>query len=73
MRKIVTTTAGCVLALSALTACGSGSDGPDSDCEPAHPDLKTVTNGALTVSTYNFPPFVMLDGTEMSGVEGMGR
>ncbi|MET0457261.1 MAG: transporter substrate-binding domain-containing protein [Mycobacterium sp.] len=65
--------AGVLLTLTALTGCGSGSTNEttaQSDCTPAHSGLKTVTPGSLTAATFNFPPFLVVDGTEVSGVEG---
>jgi polar amino acid transport system substrate-binding protein len=72
MRKLLTSVSGALLALTALSACGSDSDASATggDCTPAHEGLKTVSPGTLTAATYNFPPFVKLDGTNASGVEG---
>ena len=64
-----------VAALTALSlaACSGGSDdtaGGSDDCTPAHPDLQTVSEGQLTVATYDFPPLSIVDGDTMTGVEG---
>lgn len=65
--------AAATLALTAaLTACGSNSGDaqPASDCTPAHPGLRTVAPGTLTAATYNFPPFLAVEGTSVAGIEG---
>jgi polar amino acid transport system substrate-binding protein len=71
--KMLAGAGGVALVLATLTGCGSDSDGgaaTSGSCTPAHEDLKTVRSGFLTTATYNFPPFVKLDGTNMSGLEG---
>lgn len=72
MRQILACTAGALLLLLAVTACGTASDGAESarDCTPAHPGVSTVRPGALTVATFNFPPFLVVEGTSVSGIEG---
>jgi polar amino acid transport system substrate-binding protein len=59
-----------LLAVS-LTACG-GSDtaGGASDCKPAHSDLKTITEGELTVASYDYAPATILEGEGVTGMEG---
>ncbi|WP_449278909.1 substrate-binding periplasmic protein [Leucobacter sp. GX24907] len=60
------------LAAVSLAACSGGEDitaGGD-NCTPAHPDLQTVEEGKLTVAAYDFPPFMSINGEELSGVEG---
>ncbi|GAB3073464.1 substrate-binding periplasmic protein [Nocardioides zeae] len=63
-----------VLLAAALSACGGGggSSSVSEDCEPAHADLSTVTDGTLLVSTYVSPPYTELDraGGELGGVDG---
>jgi polar amino acid transport system substrate-binding protein len=76
-RRIVTTAGAAVLGLSALAGCGSSAGGsstdaagPDGSCSPAHEGLTTVAEGVLTTATYNFPPFVKVEGTQVGGLEG---
>ncbi len=72
--RIILRTSAAVFGLAALTACGSspgssaGSGG--GSCTPAHEGLTTVVDGTLTTATYNFPPFVQVDGTNVGGLEG---
>ncbi|MDQ0618735.1 substrate-binding periplasmic protein [Arthrobacter globiformis] len=54
-----------VRALSAGTAAGSASG-----CTPAHKDLKTVTPGELTAASYDYAPATILDGDNVTGMEG---
>ncbi|BBY62586.1 substrate-binding periplasmic protein [Mycolicibacterium helvum] len=73
MRRTLSSTAGAaLLLLTALTACNTASNGQQSarDCTAAHPGISTVRPGSLTVATYNFPPFLVVDGTSVSGIEG---
>lgn len=63
-----------LIALAALTGCSSGggesSAGVDGDCTPAH-EFDTVTEGTLTVATYDFLPYTKIESdTELSGIEG---
>lgn len=72
MKKLAAGAMGLGLAIS-LSSCGSdAADSPSAgkDCTAAHPGLETVRDGALTVATYNFPPFVELAGETAAGVEG---
>ncbi|MDF2824906.1 MAG: hypothetical protein K0R68_2314, partial [Mycobacterium sp.] len=72
MRHTLISVAATVTLAAALTACGSATDGAQSaqDCTPEHPGLSTVTPGTLTVATYNFPPFLVVEGTSVAGIEG---
>jgi polar amino acid transport system substrate-binding protein len=73
MHKTLAGVGGVTLVLAMLTGCGSDSGAgaaADGSCTPVHDDLKTARSGVLTTATYNFPPFVKLDGTEVSGLEG---
>ena len=73
MHKMLAGTGGVALVLALLTGCGSDSGAgatKDGSCTPAHEDLKTVRSGVLLTATYNFPPFVKLDGANVSGLEG---
>ena len=72
MRHTLISVAATVTLAAALTACGSATDGAQSaqDCTPVHPGLSTVTPGTLTVATYNFPPFLVVEGTSVAGIEG---
>jgi polar amino acid transport system substrate-binding protein len=69
-RAISAGTAAGLLAIT-LAACG-GSDnaGSSSDCKPAHEGLKTVTDGELTVASYDFAPSTILEGDNVKGTEG---
>ncbi|MGP0224055.1 substrate-binding periplasmic protein [Paenarthrobacter sp. NCHU4564] len=54
----------------ALTGCSTSADASvDPSCTPKH-SFRTITQGTLTVSTYDFAPHMKLDGTKLSGVEG---
>lgn len=59
------------LALGTLTACSQSATGSavDASCEPEH-EFSTVTEGTLTVATYDFAPHMILDGDKLSGIEG---
>ncbi len=59
-----------MLAIS-LTACG-GNDtaGTATDCTPAHNDLQTITPGELTVASYDYAPATILEGDNVTGMEG---
>jgi polar amino acid transport system substrate-binding protein len=72
MRTSLIGAAAAIALTAALTSCGSNSGDAQSasDCTPAHPGLKTVTPGTLTVATYNFPPFLVVNGTSVAGIEG---
>ncbi|GAB3063598.1 substrate-binding periplasmic protein [Sediminivirga luteola] len=66
----------------ALTACNDEAPAPGDepgaqaagsvaeDCTPQHPDIETIREGALTVAQYEYPPFSMLEGETLTGVEG---
>lgn len=70
IRALSAGTAAGLFAIS-LTACGgSTSTGNSSDCTPAHPDLKTITEGELTVASYDYAPATILDGDNVTGMEG---
>ncbi|MCP1415525.1 ABC transporter substrate-binding protein [Paenarthrobacter sp. A20] len=59
-----------LLAIS-LSACGGNvAASSESSCTPAHKDLKTVTEGELTVASYDFAPATILNGDTLSGMEG---
>ncbi|MBT2550945.1 ABC transporter substrate-binding protein [Arthrobacter sp. ISL-65] len=70
VRALSAGTAAGLLAIS-LTACG-GSDtaGSASGCTPAHKDLKTVTPGELTAASYDYAPATILNGDNVTGMEG---
>jgi polar amino acid transport system substrate-binding protein len=70
VRALSAGTAVGLLAIS-LTACG-GSDtaGSTSNCTPAHKDLKTLTPGELTVASYDYAPATILNGDNVTGMEG---
>lgn len=72
MNKLMKSALVALLAGAGLTACGSSAadSAAGGDCTPAHEGLKTVQPGTLTVATYNFAPFVTLEGVKAGGVEG---
>jgi polar amino acid transport system substrate-binding protein len=73
MQKMLAGAGGALLVLTMLTGCGGGSGNDTAggaSCSPAHDGLRTVRQGVLTTATYNFPPFIKLDGTKVGGVEG---
>ncbi|MBM7518026.1 substrate-binding periplasmic protein [Nocardioides nitrophenolicus] len=63
-----------VLATAAVSGCGSsdepGASAPPADCEPAHPEVKTLSKGELSVLVYVTPPYTVKDGDTYAGVEG---
>lgn len=71
VRALSAGTAAGLLAIS-LTACGGGNEtaGPASDCTPAHSDLQTITPGELTVASYDYPPATIVQGDNVTGMEG---
>ncbi|WP_449276857.1 substrate-binding periplasmic protein [Leucobacter sp. GX24907] len=63
-----------LLAMAALAGCSSGGTASNAevadDCTPAH-EFETVSEGTLTVATYDFLPYTQIDSaTELSGIEG---
>jgi polar amino acid transport system substrate-binding protein len=70
MRTLSAGTAAGLLAIS-LTACG-GTDtaGTAADCTPAHEGLQTVTEGELTVASYDYYPATKVEGDNVTGLEG---
>ncbi|MFK4639388.1 substrate-binding periplasmic protein [Paenarthrobacter histidinolovorans] len=58
-----------MLAMS-LAACGGSEAASSSDCTPAHADLKTITEGELTVASYDYAPATILSGENVTGMEG---
>ena len=70
VRTLSAGTAAGLLAIS-LTACGgSNAAGGASDCTPAHEGLKTITDGELTVASYDYAPATILEGDNVTGMEG---
>jgi polar amino acid transport system substrate-binding protein len=69
MRHLTTLLAAAVVALTALTGCGSSSGGVAADCKPEH-KFSTVKSGTLTVATFDLPPFTKIEGSKITGVEG---
>jgi polar amino acid transport system substrate-binding protein len=70
VRALSAGTAAGLLAIS-LSACGgSESAGGSSDCKPAHEGLKTINDGELTVASYDYAPATILDGDNVTGMEG---
>lgn len=48
---------------------GSGGSSAPADCTPQH-QFKTIDEGTLTVATYVFPPHTLIEGDQLSGIEG---
>ena len=69
-RTLSAGTAAGLLAISLAACGGSDSAGGSSDCKPAHQGLKTVTDGELTVASYDFAPSTILEGDNVKGTEG---
>jgi polar amino acid transport system substrate-binding protein len=70
MRVVTAGSAAGLLAIS-LTACGgSENSSVASDCKPAHSDLKTLTQGELTVASYDYAPATIVQGDNVTGMEG---
>jgi polar amino acid transport system substrate-binding protein len=70
MRVVTAGSAAGLLAIS-LTACGgSENSSVASDCKPAHSDLKTITQGELTVASYDYAPATIVQGDNVTGMEG---
>ncbi|UKA56352.1 transporter substrate-binding domain-containing protein [Arthrobacter sp. FW305-BF8] len=70
MRALSAGSAAGLLAIS-LSACGGSSTaGSSADCTPAHKDLKTITEGELTVASYDYAPATILNGDSVTGMEG---
>jgi len=70
----IRTVAGLAAAALAVVATGcSGSSGTPSgapeNCTPQH-QFSTVTEGTLTVATYQFAPHTLINGDQLSGIEG---
>ena len=69
-RALSAGTAAGLFAIS-LTACGgSETSSVTSDCKPAHADLKTLNQGELTVASYDYAPATILNGDNVTGMEG---
>ncbi|MFP3462065.1 transporter substrate-binding domain-containing protein [Arthrobacter globiformis] len=70
VRALSAGSAAGLLAIS-LSACGgSEASSVASDCKPAHADLKTITQGELTVASYDYAPATILNGDNVTGMEG---
>jgi polar amino acid transport system substrate-binding protein len=71
VRTLAAGTAAGLLAIS-LAACGGNGNtaAGGSDCTPAHKDLKTITDGELTVASYDYAPATILEGDNVTGMEG---
>lgn len=70
VRALSAGTAAGLVALS-LAACGGSTSASGSgDCKPAHEGLKTITEGELTVASYDYAPATILNGDSVTGMEG---
>lgn len=60
-----------ILLVGTLGACSSSSTvEADPDCTPAH-EFETVEPGMLTVATYDYPPYTLIEGDDaITGLEG---
>lgn len=60
-----------VLLVGSVSACSSSDDSSsvDSTCTPVHADIETITEGTLTVSIPEFPPFSSYDGSDATGID----
>lgn len=57
-------------ATALLAGCAASSNSVAEDCTPAYNEFPTVSEGKLTVATYDFAPLTIVDGDKLSGVEG---
>lgn len=71
MSKRLALAAALATSTALLSACGSsgGSDSAGGDCTPAH-EFSTLSEGKLTVSAYDLPPFTRAEGDKLVGVDG---
>jgi polar amino acid transport system substrate-binding protein len=64
-----------VVAALSVAAAGCGSDNDDSgssvaaNCKPKH-HFTTLKDGTLTVSSYSYPPSTVVEGSDLTGIEG---
>lgn len=70
VRALSAGTVAGMLALSLAACGGSNAASSGSDCTPAHKDIKTITDGELTVASYDYAPATILDGDNVTGMEG---
>lgn len=56
------------LSITGLTACSSGSSDVADDCEPQY-EFTTLTEGKLTISTYDGMPYYGTNGGERQGID----
>jgi polar amino acid transport system substrate-binding protein len=61
--------AGLILVLAGCSSGSSSASGTAADCTPQH-TFSTVSEGALTVSTYAFAPHTVINGDQLTGIEG---
>lgn len=69
-----TIAAGALATLTAfsLAGCAGGSGGEagvSEDCTPVH-EFETVTPGTLTIASYDYPPYTLIEGSNLTGIEG---
>ncbi|MCA4131630.1 ABC transporter substrate-binding protein [Arthrobacter sp. M4] len=70
VRALSAGTAAGLVALSLAACGGNGAASGSADCTPAHKDLKTLTQGELTVASYDYAPATILKGDNVTGMEG---
>ncbi|MBD0843957.1 substrate-binding periplasmic protein [Streptomyces sp. TRM68416] len=60
-----------LLAVATLSGCGGDSSTTTvaADCKPQH-EFKTLTDGTLTVVSFDLPPFSKVQGNDITGVDG---
>lgn len=71
MNKRLALAATLVTSTALLSACASSGGGGSAaeDCSPAH-EFSTMSEGKLTVSAYDLPPFTQVEGDKLVGVDG---
>ena len=72
IRRVFTLGAVSAVAAMTLAACSDGGETEttvDSDCTTEY-EFETVTEGTLTVATYDFLPYTQIDGDNVTGIEG---
>ncbi|HKU30963.1 MAG TPA: ABC transporter substrate-binding protein [Arthrobacter sp.] len=70
VRALSAGTAAGLLAISLAACGGTDSASSNSSCKPAHDGLKTLTQGQLTVASYDYAPATILNGDQVTGMEG---
>lgn len=53
-----------------LAGCAGDTDEAGATCTPAYEGFETLSEGTLTVATYDIPPHVIVEDDDISGMEG---